>query len=181
MRDPGAVVPRLHFAQFVFAHFRQRFFIRDRIVLDGNLRRHSSHGMSATAMARVDQQLHVRGKKMLRHGDFRAIRQNEVGAIAEFLDETENVIPAPAVEPGGMLAQFVQDFVHLKRRENRFDQHRGADRPARNSDIVLREIKDVVPQARFLMALQLRQIKIGARSVREQVLGVVKEKQAEIE
>src|SRR5216684_137372 len=118
---------------------------------------------------------------MLRHGYFRTIRQNEVGAIAELLDEAENVIPASAVEPGGVLAQFVQDFVHLKRRKNRFDQHRGANGPARNSHIVLGEIKDVVPQTRFLMALQLRQVKVGPGSARDQVFGVVEEKQSKIE
>src|SRR5216683_1041110 len=118
---------------------------------------------------------------MLRHGNFRAIRQNEVGAIAEFLDEAENVIPASAVEPGGVLAQFVQDFVNLKRRKNRFDQHRGANGPARNSHIVLGEIKNVVPQTRFLMALQLWQIEIGACSTRKQVFGVVEKEQAKIE
>ena len=59
MRDPGAVVPGLHFAQFVLAHFRQRLFVRHRIVLDGNLRGHSAHGVSAAAVAGLDQQLHV--------------------------------------------------------------------------------------------------------------------------
>src|SRR5258707_863545 len=118
---------------------------------------------------------------MLRHSDFRAIGKNEVGAIAEFLDEAENVIPASAVEPRRVLAQFVQNFVHLKRRKNRFDQHRGANGPARNSNIVLREIKDVIPQSRFQMALQLRQIEIRPSSVREQVFSVMEKEQAKIE
>ena len=80
-----------------------------------------------------------------------------------------------------MLAQFVQDFVHFECREDRFDQHRGANRAAGNPHIVLREIKNVVPQARFLVALHLRQIEIRPRSVREQTLGVMEKEQAEIE
>src|ERR1700733_630134 len=118
---------------------------------------------------------------MLRHGHFRAIRKNEVGAVAEFLDEAENVIPSSAVQSGGVLAQFKQDFVHLERREDRFDQHRGPNGSLRNSHVVLGEIKNIVPQMRFQMALQLRKIKVGAGSVRDQILGVVEEKQPKIE
>ena len=133
MRDPGAVVPGLHFAQFILAHFGQRLFVGRRIVLDGNLRRHSAHGVGAAAVARAGSARPRRSQEMLRHGDFGAVRENEVGALAEFLDEAENVIPAAAVQAGGVLAQFVHDFVHLECREDRFDQHRRANRAARDS------------------------------------------------
>ena len=80
-----------------------------------------------------------------------------------------------------MLAQLVQNLVHLERSENRFDQHRGANGSAGNAQIVLREIEHVIPQAGFVVALQLRQIKVGRRSAADLVLGVVKEKQSKIE
>ena len=66
------------------------------------------------------------------HRDLRAVGESEPGAVAEFLDEAENVIPAPAFSPAGMFAQFVQNLLGLERGENRFDQNRRADRAARN-------------------------------------------------
>ena len=36
-----------------------------------------------------------------------AIGQHEIRTIAKLLDEAENVVPAPAIQPGGMVAQFV--------------------------------------------------------------------------
>ena len=115
------------------------------------------------------------------HGDQRAVRQHEVGPLAEFLDEAENVIPAAAVQAGRVLAQFVENFVHFERGENGLDQHGGADRAARNAQLVLREAEHIVPQARFEMAFHLRQIEVRAGASIEQLFGVVKEEQAEIE
>ena len=82
--------------------------------------------------------------------------------IPEFLDEAEDVIPAAAVQSGGMIAQLVENLVHLERRGDGFDQHGGANRALGYPDVFLREHEHVVPQARFLVALHLRQIEIRA-------------------
>ncbi len=79
-----------------------------------------------------------------------------------------------------MFAQLVKDLVHFERGENGFDQHGGADGPARNADMLLRIQEDVVPQPRFQMTLHFRQIKIRAGSLGEQRFGIVEEVQAEI-
>ncbi len=68
MRHPGAVVPGMHFAQFVLPHFFERLFVRRRIVLDRNLRRHAAHGVNAAAMAGLNQQIHIGLQEMLLHG-----------------------------------------------------------------------------------------------------------------
>ena len=67
-----------------------------------------------------------------------------------------------------MLAQLVEDLVHLERGEDRLDQHGGLDRAARDAEVVLRHHEDVVPQARLEMALELRQVEVRARAAREQ-------------
>ena len=99
------------------------------------------------------------------HGDLRAVGQDEIRMVAEFLDEAEDVVPAAAVEAGGVLAQLVEDLVHLEGGEDGFDQHGGADGAARNAQLVLREEEDVVPQARLEMALQFGQVEIRAGAV----------------
>ena len=60
---------------------------------------------------------------MPRHGDLGAIRENIFGNFFKAFDETENVIPPAAVEPGSMIPQFVKDFIHLKSRQDRLDQN----------------------------------------------------------
>ena len=174
MRDPGAVVAVAGFAFLVRAHFRERFFVRGRIVLHRNLRRHSAHRERVPAMTRLDAEQRIRMHEMRRHRDQRAIGQKKIRFVPKFFDAGKNVIPAAAIQPGGMFAQFVKNFVHFKRGRNRLDQNRRANRAARNAELVLREIENVVPNARFEMALHFRQIKIRAAPARDQFPGVVK-------
>ena len=80
-----------------------------------------------------------------------------------------------------MLAQLVQDLVHLERREDGLDQHGRLDRASRDAEPLLREQEDVVPQPRLEMALELRQVEIRPGAARDQLLGVVEDVQAEVE
>ena len=60
-----------------------------------------------------------------------AVGQHDVRPV---LDEAEDVVPAAGVQPGRVLAQLVEDLVHLERRRERLDQHGrpdGAPRDAR--------------------------------------------------
>ena len=80
-----------------------------------------------------------------------------------------------------MLAQLVEDFVHLEGGEDGFHQHRGLDGAARNAEFVLGHAEDVVPQPRFEVGFHLRQVEVGAGAAGDQFLGVVEEEQGEIE
>jgi hypothetical protein len=101
--------------------------------------------------------------------------------VAQLLDAREDVIPAAAVESRRVVAKLMQDLVHLERREQRLDQHGRADRAAWNAELVLREHEDVVPQPRFEMALELRQVEVRAAAARDQLLRIVEEVEREIE
>jgi hypothetical protein len=59
-----------------------------------------------------------------------------------------------------VLAQLVEDLVHLERGEDRLDQHGRLDRAARDAELVLRHHEHVVPQPRLEMALELRQVEV---------------------
>ena len=80
-----------------------------------------------------------------------------------------------------MLSKLVENLVHLKRRKNRFDQHRRPNRPLRNADFILREDKDIVPQPCFEMALHFRQIEIGSGPSLDELLRIVEKVQQKIE
>ena len=80
-----------------------------------------------------------------------------------------------------MLAQFPEDLVHLEGGHDRFDQHGRADRPFGQAEPRLRMQEDAVPQPRFEMALQLRQVEVGPGAARQQFFRIVKEEQREVE
>jgi len=46
------------------------------------------------------------------------------GVLAQRLDVRKDHVPAPAVEPCRVLAQLIQNLVHLERRRQRLNQHR---------------------------------------------------------
>ena len=60
------------------------------------------------------------------------------GLFRNRLDTGKNVIPAAAVQPGRMFAQFVENFVHFKGGRDRLDQHSGPNRSLRNAELILR-------------------------------------------
>src|SRR6185437_14368042 len=128
-----------------------------------------------------DQELGVALHEMRGHRHARPVCEAEVAVAAEFLDAAEDVIPAPGVEPGGVMAQLVQDLVHLEGGDDRLDQHRRPDRPAWNAEPVLRHDEDVVPQPGFEMALELRQVEVRPAAARHELLRVVEEVEREIE
>ena len=68
-----------------------------------------------------------------------AVGEAEVLVGAEFLDAGKDVVPAADVEAGRVLAQLVQDLVHLERREHRLDERGGLDRALRDSQLALAE------------------------------------------
>ncbi len=84
------------------------------------------------------------------------------------LMQREDVVPAAAVERHDVVAQLVQDLVHLERGPQRLDQHRDLDRLLRNLQRVLRVVEDRVPQPRLEVRLHLRQVEVRAGAVLEQ-------------
>ena len=58
------------------------------------------------------------------HGDLAAVGKQEGFVAGELFDEAEDVVPASAVEAGGVVAQLVEDFVHLECGEDGFDEAR---------------------------------------------------------
>ena len=100
--------------------------------------------------------------------------------VAEVLDDAEQVVPAAGVQAGGVVAQLVEDLVHLERGRDGLDQHGGADGAVRDAEVVLGEDEDVVPEPGLEVALHLGQVVVRALAVVEQLLGDVEEVQAEV-
>ncbi len=181
MRDPGAVVAGVRLAAFVLGDFRHGARVGLGIVLDRDLRGHAAHGVDAAPVTRLDQQVRVRLQEAPRHRDQRAVGQDAIRTLPEFLDEAEDVVPASAIQAGRMVAQLPEDLVHLEGCEDRLDEDRRADRPGRELQLLLRGAEDVVPEPRLQMALHLGKVEVGPGPAREQAARVVKEVKTEVE
>ena len=178
--DPGAVVAGADLAQLVGADIVHGHVVGLLVVLDGDLGGHAAHGVDAALVAGLDEQLDVGVHEGHRHGDARAVGQDEVGVLAELLDGAEDVVPAAAVEAGAVVAQLVDDLVHLKGGQDGLDQHGAADGAARHADVVLGQVEDVVPEAGLEVALHLGEVKVRAVAAALQLDGIVEEVQAKV-
>ena len=181
MRDPGAVVAGTHLAQLVGAHARERQCVRRRVAGNRDLCGHAAHRQGTAAMAGLDQQLGIIFQERHAHADLSPLRQHAIAVPAESLDVREDVVPASAVEADAAPAQRVQDLVHLEHRRQGFDQHRDLDRADRQTECELGEFDGLVPQRRFEMTLQLRQIQIRAAFAQMQHFCIVENEQTKIE
>jgi hypothetical protein len=80
-----------------------------------------------------------------------------------------------------VLAQLVQDLVHLEGGDDGFDQRGGLDAALWNFQFFLSGDEDLIPQAGLEVRLHLRQVEVRARAAREQLLRVMEEVQREVE
>ena len=144
-----------------------RFYLVQHLVVSlgifaRNKGRHAAHRKRAAPVAGLNQQSRVGAEERLVHRHHLTVRQNAIRMILQRFDIAEDVVPAPAVQTHNMVAQSVQNFVHLEYGGQRFDQQRGFDGAARQLKTVFRKAKDFTPPRGFLPGLSLRQIEIGA-------------------
>src|SRR6185436_15095417 len=85
------------------------------------------------------------------------------------------------VEAGAVLAQLVEDLVHLEGGEDGLDQDGRLDRALRDAERVLRAHEDVVPEAGLEMAFHLRQVEERAVAARDLLTRVMEEEEREVE
>ena len=180
VRDPGPVVALVDLALLVGANALQRLAVGLLVLARRDQRRHPPHRVRPAAVTGGGQQLGVGAHERHRHRHVATVRKHHLGPVREALDRGEDVVPAPGVEPGGVLAQLVQDLLHLERRRQRLDQHRRLDRPPRHVELILGEAEHVVPQPRLQVRLHLRQVEVRPRPAGQQPPGAVKEVQPEV-
>ena len=137
MRDPGAVEAVARLALLVLPHLGQRHLVDLGIAPRRDEGRHPADRVRTAAVAGADEQLGVGAHERHGHRHLRPVGQHEVRPVPELLDHAEDVVPAPGVEARGVLPQLVEDLVHLEGGEHGLDQHRGADRAARDAELVL--------------------------------------------
>ncbi len=158
MGDPCPVEPVAGLAALVLGDMRERDLVDRRVASRRDQRRHAADRVRAAAVAGLHQQLGVRPHERDGHRDLRAVGKHERRVLAELLDDAEDVVPATGIQPGGVIAQLVEDRVHLEGRGDRLDQDGRAERAPRDRERVLGEAEHVVPQGCLVGALELRQV-----------------------
>ena len=132
-------------------------------------------------MRGLAQELRVAVEEVLVHADLHTVRHHPVAVGVEGLDAAEDVVPAAAVERDDVIAQLVEDLIHLEGGPQRLDQHGGLDGLLRNLQRLLGIDEDRVPEPRFEMALHLRQIEVRAGAALDQLLRVVEKVKREVD
>ena len=181
MRDPGPIEAVARFALLVVADLGQRDLGDGRVAAVRDERRHPADGVRPASMAGLDEELRVRPHERHGHRQLGAIRDRQVGPGAELLDAAEQVVPAPGIEPRGMLAQLEQDLVHLEGGQDRLDQDGRPDAPARDPERRLAVDEDLVPEPRLVMALELGEVEVRTAAEPKRLGAVVEEEQPEVE
>ena len=182
MRDPRAVEAGARLAGLVLAHLGERALVGLGVAPARDEGRHPSDREGPAPVAGGDQQVAVGPHHRRGHGDGGAVGEGvRRSGVAEVLDDAEQVVPATRVEPGDVVAQGVQDLLHLERRGDRLDEDRGADDPVGHLQRALGVREDVVPQLRLVVGLQLGQVEVGPGAAGEELAGVVEEVQPEVD
>ena len=158
--DPGPVEAVAGLALLVLADACERVGGHLRLAPVRDERRHPADRVGAAPVAGPDEQLAVGAHERHGHRDLAAVGQDELGSIAELLDDAEDVVPAAGVETRRVVAQLVQDLVHLEGGQDRLDEDRRPDRPAREPDGCLARDEDVVPEPGLAMTLELGEVEV---------------------
>src|SRR6185503_12273925 len=122
----------------------------------------------------------IRAQKMRGHRDLLPVRQHEFRITAEFLDETEDVIPPSTIEPDDVILQLPEDLVHLEGGQDSLDQHGGLDRLRSQTELCLRVTEHLRPESRLQVALGLGQIEIRAAAATLELRVVVEQVETEV-
>ena len=181
VRDPRSVEPRAGLAGLVLLDLAEGSLV-DHWVPAGNEGGHATDGMCATLVAGGHEQLGVGVHERHRHRDLGAVRQHEVASAGtELLDNAEDVVPAAGVEPRRVLAQLVEDLLHLERGRVGLDEDRGANGAHRDGEELLGADEHVVPEPGLEVALQLGEVEVRALACVDLALGAVEEIETEVD
>src|SRR3989442_15512652 len=161
MGDPGAVMSEQDLSLLVRPHLFKGEAVRLFVVLNRDVGRHPTYGVSTSTVAGPNQQLHVRSQEGSVHRHRPPIREDESRMLTEFLDEREDVVPPTTVQSRGMLFQLVENLVHLERGGERLDEDGRLYGAPRNAELLLGDSEDVVPESRLQMTLHLWKIEVG--------------------
>src|SRR6266540_114502 len=140
LKMPTAAVPRSHEDRYWMATLTS---LRrpSSVASAGDERGHAADRRRLAPVAGLDQQLGVGAHERYGHGDLVAVGQGELGPVPELLDYREHVVPAAGVQPGRVVAQLVEDLVHLEGGGDGLDQHGCLDGAARDAEAVLGQLE----------------------------------------
>ena len=177
MRDPRPVEAVSRLAELVLPDPGERDLVHGRVAAGRDERGHPPDRVRPAGVARAHEQLGVGAHERHGHRHLRPIGQDG----AELLDRGEDVVPPPRVERAAVLAELVEDRIHLERRQDRLEENGAADRAPRHSEHLLGDREGAGPEPRLLVILELRQVEVGPAAAREQLGRVVEEREREVE
>mmetsp|Transcript_294 Transcript_294/g.548 ORF Transcript_294/g.548 Transcript_294/m.548 type:complete len:362 (-) Transcript_294:699-1784(-) len=179
---PGTIMACHNLSDFILLNPGHGSIIRRSVTLNGDLSGHTTHCKCSSLMTNVNQPIHIcLQQRSVRHGQMGTIGCNLIRMTFELFDVREQVVPPSAIQSQGMISQFVQNLLHLKRRRDGLQENSRANGPLRHAEITLRRPKDVVPQPRLEVIFQFGQVEVRASPLGQEAMHVMIEIQPEIE
>lgn len=178
--DPGTVVAGADLAELVGADTLHGLVVGGGVVLDGDLSSHATHGVHTTLVAGLDEELDVGVHEGDGHGDGGSVGEDKVGVVAELLDDAEDVVPSAAVETGAVVAELVDDLVHLKGSKDGLDQDGTTDDAPGDANVVLSKVEGVVPETGLEVAFHLGEVEVRTEALTLGLDGIVEEVETKV-
>ena len=80
-----------------------------------------------------------------------------------------------------MCTELEQNLIHLERSGKGFDKHGSPDGTMLHANVGLREVEDVIPEARLEIVFHLRQVEVRSASALDELVRVVEEVETKVE
>ena len=185
MGHPGAVEAVARLALLVLADLLEGQLRDLGLAPVGDERAHAADGVRAAPVAGTHEGLRIGPHEGHGHRHLAPVWQDHLGALAVGLDEAEDVVPAAGVQARRVVAQLVEDLLHLEGGPDGLDEHGRADRPDGDAKCLLTQHEGVVPEAGLEMRLELGEVVVGPeagpRTSLERGSPGVREVKAEVE
>ena len=132
-------------------------------------------------MAAANDVTGVRLHERLLHTDLAPIGENKRRIVIVHLNVTEDVVPPPAVEPGRVIPELIQNFLGLKNGRQGLNEAGGLHRPNRKTHGALSADKNIIPNSRLKVTLHLRQVEVGGGTSGDELASIMEKVEAKVD
>ena len=138
--------------------------------------------MGTTTMARLHEELSIGAHEWHRHGHFAAVGEHEPCATTPVvLDNRKEIVPPTCVETCSVIAECIENLVHLEGSGESLNQHSGTNGSVLKTKLSFSEAEDIIPELGFLARFEFREIDVGSGPTLDQLVRVLENIQAEVD
>jgi hypothetical protein len=136
--------------------------------------------VNTTLVAGLNEKLNIRGHERNGHSDVVTLGKNKFRVVSQLLDKREDVVPSTTVKTRRVLTKLVDDLVHLENTENGLNENGTTDSTTGDTNPVLGNLEDVVPETGLEVRLHLGKVEVRTKALSNGLLSVVEEVETKV-